>query len=739
MAEAIVSLAVERITDLLIHEAVFLTGVNNEVENLKTELKRMQCFLKDVDRKQEQDERLRNRVAEIRDLAYDAEHVIDSYILQVAHQGGFHGIVKRFTSIFNNPFRLRKIGKQRRLRRSYSHVEDEDVVSLEGSTKDILDQLMKAEADEDRLHVVVSIVGMGRIGKTTVAKKVYNHNDVKSYFDCCAWAFISQHCNTREVLIAVLIKALSPSEDERRRISKAENHELVEKVYDVLKEKRYLVVLDDIWRSEDWDSLKPAFPRGKNGSKILFTTRNKDVALHADPCSTPIELPFLTDDASWELFVKKAFPGNKTENHGRAEEFVQLGKDMVKKCGGLPLAIVLLGGLLAAKKSRIEWEMVHKNINEHLMNKFQQGEHHYRGVKWVLALSYIELPFYLKPCFLYMSHYPEDWEISKKELIRLWIAEGFISSSSEGGMLMEDVGEEYLMELINRCLIQIGKRDHTGTKVRTCRIHDLLRNFCVSKAQEENFLGIIQQKNEGDHVFLRLTMEAASKAHRIAIHPSQRHVCLEEQWPNLRSLLMFQNKKLIWIYNSEYNNFRFLRVLNVLKDDEVLRWWHVSSEIGNLLHLRYLGLQCDKIILPKSIGNLISLHTLHIQAHFIKIPNVLFKLKRLRHFLLVGVYGEEHYNVKGHFPQNMVTLKYIKAENLMTRNGVLNLPIIRNLGVMFKDSEQVKAILGSLFSRSNHLHLQTLRMKMASDDEITYADLELSFVTCPNYSCKGRS
>ncbi|XWS07714.1 hypothetical protein CRYUN_Cryun41cG0013800 [Craigia yunnanensis] len=193
MAEAFVSLAIERISDLLIHEAVFLGGVREEVERLRAELKRMQCFLKDADRKQEQDERLGNRVAEIRDLAYDTEDVIEAFILKVAHQGGFHGIINRFTSIFTKPFHLHKIGVQvkaiqkkledtskslpayqisgegegyssislmpQRLRRTYSHVEEVDVVSLEGMTRDVLAQLMTEE--EDRLHVVVSVVGMG--------------------------------------------------------------------------------------------------------------------------------------------------------------------------------------------------------------------------------------------------------------------------------------------------------------------------------------------------------------------------------------------------------------------------------------------------------------------------------------------------------------------------------------------------------------------------------------------------
>ncbi|PPD72848.1 hypothetical protein GOBAR_DD30250 [Gossypium barbadense] len=397
----------------------------------------MQYFLKDADRKLEQDARFQNRVSEIRDLAYDAEDVIDSFILKAAHQRGFHGIVKRFTSIFTKPFHLHKIGVQvktiqtrlekisenlpafeipgdgeasssifkvqQRLRRTYSHVEEEDVVSLEVSTKDVMTMLM---TEEDRPHAVVSIVGMGASVRLLLPEK-YNHVEIRHHFDYLAWVYISQQCKPREVLLSVLMKLLSPSKDERELIEKLDENELWKRLFNALKEKRYLVVLDDIWRSEDWDILKPAFPRGRKGSKILFTTRNRNVALHTDPCNTPMELSLLTDDESWNLLCRKAFPRSKMGSQCCSEEFEKLGKEMVKKCGGLPLAIVVFGGLLATKKSLAQWEMVHKNIHGHLKGLPHQ-DHQYAAVNRIFVSSYNELPYRLKPCFLYLGHYPED-------------------------------------------------------------------------------------------------------------------------------------------------------------------------------------------------------------------------------------------------------------------------------------------------------------------------------------------
>ncbi|XVF83760.1 hypothetical protein PTKIN_Ptkin16aG0518300 [Pterospermum kingtungense] len=371
MAEAVLSLAIARISDLLIHEAIFLGGVRDDVERLKAELERMNSVLKDADCNQEQTQLVRTLVRQIRDLAYEAEDVIDSFILhRVAHQG--------FTSIFTKPSYLHKTGMkikaiqtrlediskslpaydhisggegsssatmmlQQRFRKSFSYVEEEDVVSVDGLTRKVLAQLMMEE--ENRPHVVVSIVGMGGIGKTTLAKRIYNHLDVKRHFDCSFWPFISQKCMPREVFYDVLIKVLSPSKEEREEIGKLKEDELVKRVFDVLKEKQYLIVLDDIWRSEDWNN---------------------------------------TD--SWRLFKKKVLPGNTIESEARLREFEILGREMVKKCGGLPLAIVALGGLLATKSSRAQWEMVHRNIHAHL-NKVRPQDHQYDAVNEILLLS----------------------------------------------------------------------------------------------------------------------------------------------------------------------------------------------------------------------------------------------------------------------------------------------------------------------------------------------------------------
>ena len=162
----------------------------------------------------------------------------------------------------------------------------------------------------------------------------------------------------------------------------------------------------------------------------------------------------------------------------------KLGEEMIEYCGGLPLAITVLGGLLATKQTQEEWEDVHKHVKSYL------HEEQNLRVNKVLALSYNDLPSHLKPCFLYLGHFPEDFEIPTKELIQMWMGEGFISQiQHKGGRedTMDDVGDRYLRELVQRCMVLVGKEGSLG-RIKICRMHDLMRDFCVSKAQDENFL-----------------------------------------------------------------------------------------------------------------------------------------------------------------------------------------------------------------------------------------------------------
>ena len=330
--------------------------------------------------------------------------------------------------------------------------------------------------------------------------------------------------------------------------------------------------------------------------------------------------------------------------------------EMIEYCGHLPLAITVLGGLLATKQTQEGWDDVHKHVKSYL------HEEQNLRVNKVLALSYNDLPSYLKPCFLYLGHFPEDFEIPTKELIRMWMGEGFISQiQHRGGRedTMDDVGDRYLRELVQRCMVLVGKEGSLG-KIKTCRMHDLMREFCISKAQDENFL----------HFTNTLSMKQREaqigKVRRLAIISESGDNLIKgikfNEYPYLRSLLYLlpEHDKSIF-KESRFKKFKLIRVLHLEYFKKHLR--KLPKDIGCLIHLRYLSLKGSNINeVPSSIGNLRCLETLDLRIDLRKpydcilleciyqnsslldstygprVPNVFKYMKQLKHLYLPGQY-----------------------------------------------------------------------------------------------------
>ncbi|KAI3904920.1 hypothetical protein MKW92_009890 [Papaver armeniacum] len=287
MVDAVVKFAADRLGDALIGETFFLLGVGIQLEGLRDELRRMQCFLKDADAKEQRgDERVRNWVAEIRNLAYDAEDVIDIFILKVdstRKTKGIKNFITRKALMVKNMIHLHRVGNeisalqarlkaisnsrvtygiedlrdneasssetnqrkiQHPLRNRYPHVADNDIIGFNEHTKTVLTELLKDE--EDRR--VISIIGVGGLGKTTLAKKIYSHDTVKSFFDCCGWSSISQQLNVEDVLGESMNCLSLPKEGN-----------IMEKIYNYLQDKRYFIILDDVWKVDHWNTLSPPF------------------------------------------------------------------------------------------------------------------------------------------------------------------------------------------------------------------------------------------------------------------------------------------------------------------------------------------------------------------------------------------------------------------------------------------------------------------------------------------------
>ncbi|CAJ2669150.1 unnamed protein product [Trifolium pratense] len=682
MVDSIVSFTIERLGDLLIEEANLLSGVSDQIQKLQNELKRMQCFLRDAERKQDEGgETIKNWISEIKNLAYEAEDVIEIYAIKISLSSAItpfyklrhvHKVGNKILSINSQIADLTRslqtygltattrdneeshfvFETRRQLRWSYSHVVEEFIVGLDGDIKKVVEWLL----NQDQRCPMVYICGMGGLGKTTLAENVYHYSSIRRHFECFAWAYISQKCIRREVWEGILLQlTTSPSKEERDEIRNMRDEELAKKLYKVQQEKMCLIILDDIWSNDAWDILSPAFP-----------TKN-------------------TKKDSWALFQKKAFPTKDDPGFTICNEFERLGRDMVAKCAGLPLAIIVLGGLLATKETVNEWEMIHKHITSYLI----RGEvlERQSRINEVLDLSYHDLPYQLKPCFLYLSQFPEDFEIPKNKLIQLWMAEGFISSQYEieRDETMEDVAERYLGRLISRCMVQVGQIGSTG-KIKTCRLHDVMRDMGLSKAKEEHFLCVSGRSQQNSNSINDVSSSSSSSnvlldtrktggVRRLAFFLDQNVDKLippnEKVNQHLRSLVYIHDKKCrveSWkLLKAVFESFKLLRVLD-LEGVKGSKGQLLPKEVGNLFWLKFLSLKRTYLqIIPSSLGKLENLQSLNLQTinkvswdSTVEIPNIIWKLKRLRHLYLPNWCG----NVSG----------ILQLENLINLQTLVNFP-----------------------------------------------------------------
>ncbi|CAK9137417.1 unnamed protein product [Ilex paraguariensis] len=650
MAQAAADYLIRKLTSAIENEASLIGGLRDELHEIKLEFISMRSFLEDADKKGgvlTQGERA--WVGSIRDLAHEVEDAIDEFMYHVnkQHNGG------KFTSLLYQTIRLpknlwarhqiaiklqkinRKIKSidERRKRFAIERIEgtssvedqktlfnyaessffikEDKLVGIEDDNKLLVKWLTE---EEQQCSTVISVVGMGGSGKTTLVSKAFNSLIVKRHFDCHAWITVSQKYVVDDLLRRMIEEFYGAAKETvPTNLNTMGFRELVSTLLSYLGAKRYLIILDDVWSSKLWEEINVSLPDEGCGSRVILTTRNENIASSSFGVKSHVHhVKPLGEKEAWELFSLKAF----SNNLGRLcpQELQILARKLVDKCEGLPLALVALGSAMSSKKLVSEWQKVNNSLDFELRNNPSLQK-----MKLILLISFNELPYNLKHCFLYCCLFPEDYVLKRKRLIRLWMADRFVEKVK--GITPEEVADSYLMELIHRNMLQVVRRNPSGRPKR-CKLHDLLREIALSIAAAENF-GALYDDEEASK---------ESGARRLSIQTITEQIKSLNGMSKLRSLLVFIDYRISPSLVTLPTGLRLLRVLD-LQRAPIKK---LPDELGVLFNLRYLSLKATNVKeLPKSIGRLSNLQTLDVAHTRIEVlPTGITNLKNLRYLVM---------------------------------------------------------------------------------------------------------
>ncbi|PHT52389.1 hypothetical protein CQW23_06851 [Capsicum baccatum] len=590
---------------------------------------------------------------------------------------------------------------------------ENSMVGRDDQRKRLVQDLTRSYSGEPK---VIPIVGMGGIGKTTLANEVYNDACIRSHFDVCAWASISQQHNVKEILLSLLCCTKDVTFD------MDDEAELANMLQKSLKGKRYLIVLDDMWKSEAWDALRLCFPSENKGSRILLTTRNTEVARDAGTENLSLQMDIMSPDESWNLFKSVAYA-----NEALSYEFETIGKKIAKKCHGLPLTIAVVAGLLKFKRAIEDWENVAKDVKSFVTNDPDER------CSRVLGLSYNHLTSVLKTCLLRFGIFPEDSEIPAKNLMRSWMAEGFLKLEND----LEGETEKCLQELVDRCLVLVCKKSLDGTKIRSCKVHDLIYDLCVREIQRENIFImndiVLHYSYPTMPKMLPFKSVTVDKIDNCLygfyrgltpVHHQLRDHDNSDLLKRTRSIFSFHPKDsyLFLGLKPELIHFKLLRVLD-LND---VRIDVFPVQILSLIWLRYLSLLCRaKLDIPSEICRLWNLQTFIVQvknavnawfvSDFITFPEEIWGLMQLRHLKLPKFYLPNPPSVSGGKGSHMVfpniqTISYLSPLCWM-EEVIMGIQNVKELGIR-GDVIRSNGLLNNLV----HLQqLETLSFIFCSD------------------------
>ncbi|XP_057742149.1 putative disease resistance RPP13-like protein 1 [Arachis stenosperma] len=632
-----VDAVLDNLTSILEDDSVF----NGNYSSLELLGRLQNCLydvgpvLDDAELKQFTDKRVKKWLVDLQDALYFADDLLDEFSTKAAiaatqrnpgnssswsrlvdsyieDTGDMEKIVGTLESVVRrkNYLRLKESAKVDMSWRipSTSLLEPSEIYGRKEDKEAILKLLLDDDAAADGDLSVIPIVGMGGIGKTTLAQLVYHDDEVEKNFNFQAWVCVSEEFDIVKVT-KTIIEAITSSSCNLTDLNLLQ-HDLKEK----LSRQKFCIVLDDVWNEnyDDWNTLLKPFQKGVKGSKILLTTRNKNVASVVQTVS-PHELRSLSDEDCWLVFSKHARLSTVSVENPTLEK---IGRDIVKKCDGLPLAAQALGGILRGNSDIRYW-------NHLLKSEIWELSNDRINVVPALRISYYFLPSYLKQCFVYCSLYPKDYEFSKDELMLLWMAENFLQPV--GKKTMEEVGGEYFDELIARSFLQ----PHS-TEEKKFVMHDLVHDLAMTCAGEFYF-----RAEE-----LRNAVEVDIKARHLSHnaegnYPMSNLLGVCNRVKHTRTFLEINLNE--WIpFTMENAPCIMLSQLKYLRALSFKRFplESVPDSIGELIHLRYLDLSwTDIVALPESLGNLYNLQTLKLYScrKLKMLPVAMKDLVNLRH------------------------------------------------------------------------------------------------------------
>ncbi|XP_025827857.1 putative disease resistance RPP13-like protein 3 isoform X3 [Panicum hallii] len=640
VAMGLLSRLILKVGDLLVGEYKLQNGVKGEIMFLHPELESMQGALEEIatappDQLDKQD---RIWASEVRELCYDIEDSIDTFVVRCAGGApagtpdGMRGFIHRSLDLLTR-LRIRRqvaadirdikrrvveAGERReryridvarpaaavdpRLLAHYRKATE--LVGIDEARDEVISILMEGDDQVSNQHgKVVSIVGFGGLGKTTLANAVYEK--LKENFDCWAFVSVSQTPDMRKIFKGLLYELGKNVNDET-----LDERQLIDQVRKFLQTKRYCIVIDDIWSVSIWDMIRCALPDGTGGYIIITTTRIFKVA---EQVGGAYKMKPLCLDSSRKLLYGRIFSND--EKYKCHDEFLaEVSDRILKKCAGVPLAIVTIASLLANRgRNKMEWYEVCNSIGTGLEYGLDV-----ENMRKILAYSYYDLPSHLRTCLLYLSVFPEDYAIEKFRLIWMWIAEGFVQHEVQGKGLYE-LGECYFNELINKSLIQ-PVYDRYDAVIEACRVHDMVLDLVRSISSEENFVTMLNNEH---------STSQAKKVRRLLLQSNMVDhdtPCASMSMQQVRSVVAFSLASNLML---ALGSFRVLRVLDLgncyLPQDCDLK------HLGNLFHLRYLGVgktSCAQ--LPDDVGNLRYLQTLDlVGTRFGCLPSTVVQLRHL--------------------------------------------------------------------------------------------------------------